>query len=106
MKVVKEQRTPWGPVPEDKRIVTLDVIRGLLGCCTSSLFLTPAPVEITDVRAVGWRILGFLRRLAKGRCRLPGVSGLVLEKPYCVSVTLPAVRAAGHPSQRSAPHVM
>ena len=29
MKAVKEQRTSWGPVPENERILTLDVIRGL-----------------------------------------------------------------------------
>lgn len=38
MKVVKEQRTVWGPFPKDKRTVPLDVIRGLLAAVQSPRF--------------------------------------------------------------------
>ena len=43
--VVKEQITPWGPVLENRRIVTLDVIRGvaLFGKPKGDLYMTKEP---------------------------------------------------------------
>jgi len=65
--VVKEQITPWGPVPENRRIVTLDVIRGvaLFGILLENMSLFAFPVEsvnpVTEYTTAADQLVAFFR---------------------------------------------